>query len=115
MLAMGGANLKVEVTIQDLAAFGEAIANKVIDAFNEKLAKQEQRAEDTKNVPWLSTAQVCKKLGIGRSTLFGYNQQGIILPVKIGGQNRYNPEDVSKLLTRQGMPAAAVAHPDVMA
>lgn len=115
MIQLTGASLKLEVTIQDLAAFGEAIAKKAVVDLKTMLAEKAERDKQAEECPWLSAAQVCKKLGIGKSTLYNYRNLGMITAHKIGGQIRFDPADVMRLLGQSGLPEAAVAHPDVMA
>ncbi len=97
-LAMGGGNLKFEITASDLADFGKAIAQQVIDAFQKKLEDAEMEARRRDAAVYLTTTQLCEKLGVTKSTLWHWRQRGILTPVKVGGQNRYDPNAVKRLL-----------------
>ena len=47
---------------------------------------------------YLSSGQVCEKLGIAKSTLWLWQKRGIIAPKKVGSHNRYALSDIVRLL-----------------
>ncbi len=103
-LSMSSNNLKFEVSAKDLADFGKAIAQQVIDEFKEKLEQADIAARRQYEGAYLSSTQICEKLGISRSTLWQWRQRGVLTPIKVGGQNRYDPEAIKQMLGESKVP-----------
>ena len=50
---------------------------------------------------WLSTQDTCDLLQIGRTTLYHYEQNGKLIPSRIGRKLFFNREDIEKLLMKK--------------
>ena len=60
---------------------------------------------------YLSSGQVCEKLGIAKSTLWLWQKRGIIAPKKVGGHNRYALSDIVRLLNNGQLGNVPVDYP----
>lgn len=48
--------------------------------------------------PYLSHSEAAAYLGVAESTLYGWVSQGKIIPLKVGGLNRYRRVDLDRFL-----------------
>ena len=60
---------------------------------------------------YLSSGQVCEKLGIAKSTLWLWQKRGIIAPKKVGSHNRYALSDIVRLLNNGQLGNVPVDYP----
>lgn len=76
------------VSSEDLESVVRGILEEVISASN-----------DEKDETLLSIRQAASLLGVDRSTLWRWEKQGYLKPVRIGRKVRYKQVDVKKLTT----------------
>ncbi len=50
------------------------------------------------SVTYLTREQVMAKLNVVPSTLWRWQKRGYLVPVKVGGENRYRSTDIDKIL-----------------
>lgn len=87
-----GANVKVELTPEDLKKFAESIVERTIVAHG-KIMTQESEMEET----YLNTREVCALLGVCEGTLITWAKRGYLVPRKVGGKNRYAKSDIQRI------------------
>ena len=87
LMEIGGGNLKLEVTAADLTKFAKDVVDMTLAARSKELTKTGANAINGET--YLSSGQVCEKLGIAKSTLWLWQKRGIIAPKKVGSHNRY--------------------------
>lgn len=95
LMELGGGNLKLEVTVENLHKFAQDVVEQTLSAKSKALTGTKAAGET-----WLNTRQVCEKLGIAKSTLWLWQKRGYITPKKVGGHNRYSMTDVLRLITQ---------------
>ena len=61
-------------------------------------ADLEREIERKQSVEYLTGEQVMKKFNIVPSTLWHWKKRGYLVPVKIGGQNRYKSTDIDRIV-----------------
>lgn len=81
-------NVSVTVTVEDLKAFAEEVANQVISSLD-KASKEE--------TVWLSPEQVAQRIGVDKSTLWRWNKTGYLPGTKFGNKLRYRESDVERI------------------
>ena len=96
LMEIGGGNLKLEVTAADLTKFAKDVVDMTLAARSKELTKTGANAINGET--YLSSGQVCEKLGIAKSTLWLWQKRGIIAPKKVGSHNRYALTDIIRLL-----------------
>lgn len=62
------------------------------------LADMEHAVAQKNAVTYLTREQVIEKLNIVPSTLWRWQKRGYLVPVKVGGENRYRSTDIDKIL-----------------
>ncbi|MGM9927153.1 MAG: phBC6A51 family helix-turn-helix protein, partial [Bacillus sp. (in: firmicutes)] len=73
ILASGAANVSITVSAEDLRVFFAEVAQQVIN--------QEKAAEAARNAdPTMTQAQVCKFLGVSKSTLWRWERDNYLSP-----------------------------------
>ena len=75
------------ITMETLEEFGKSVAQAVIDSF---LAKKEEI--------YLTTKQAAKKLNVDPSTLYRWEKDNYLRPVRLGSKRRYRLSDIEKLM-----------------
>lgn len=91
-LLQEGANVQVNMSAQDLRAFG-------LNLLSEFAAQEASRKEmEAKGESYLSTNQVCKVLGVNRSTLWRWAKDGYLAPINMGGRSRYKQSSITKIM-----------------
>ena len=88
-----GANVKVEVSPDDLKMFAESVVERTL------IAKQKIEEENPSEKPevYLSTKEVRKILGVCEGTLITWAKRGYLVPVKVGNKNRYAMSDIKRI------------------
>ena len=86
-LIQSGANVKIEVSIEDLKDFGRDIAKESFEA----LQKQAKKESD---VRYITGNKVCEILDISRVTLWQWDKKGITKPIRMGNLKRYLSSDI---------------------
>jgi excisionase family DNA binding protein len=77
-----------------LTAFEKWIDRMITNAVEKALNASQPTAEEP---IWLSSAQVCKRLDIDRSTLWRWSKEGYLPGTKFGNRVRYKLSDVERV------------------
>lgn len=64
----------------------------------ETKAELEQSISDSKAETYLSGEKVMETMGISKTTLWRWKQRGYLVPVRIGGNDRYRMSDIKKIM-----------------
>lgn len=90
-LAKSHPNITIGVTITDLIEFHrDVIADTKKELEMAIVAESEER--------YLSEKQVCDILDVDSSTLWRWKKKSYLIPVKIGGKNRYKKSEINRIL-----------------
>lgn len=89
-LIQSGANVKIEVSIEDLKNFGRDIARESFQA----LQKQAKKESD---VHYITGNKVCEILDISRVTLWNWDKKDITKPIRMGNLKRYLRSDIDAI------------------
>lgn len=81
-------NISVTVTLADLKEFALAVVNEVM------AARQAEREEEK----YLSPDEVAEMMGVCTNTLWRWNTQKYLCPVKVGRKSKYKWSEVKKIL-----------------
>lgn len=87
-LVVMGNNISVNVSVADLKEFALAVANEVM------AARQAEREEEK----YLSPDEVADMVGVCTNTLWRWNTQKYLCPVKVGRKSRYKLSDVKRVM-----------------
>lgn len=86
----------VHVSLEDMSSVIRNILaeelKKVGDYFNQDTTKSDDLEE------YLTREEVCKKLKVSNTTLFNWNNEGVLLNYKVGRRVYYKKEDVKALI-----------------
>lgn len=80
--------ISVTVTLADLKEFALTVANEVL------AARQAEREEEK----YLSPDEVAEMMGVCTNTLWRWNTQKYLCPVKVGRKSRYKLSDVKRVM-----------------
>ncbi len=58
----------------------------------------EQQITDANTETYPSSEQVAKILDVDKTTLWRWANKGVLMPIKIGGKNRYKMSDIKQIL-----------------
>ena len=94
-LAQCAPAISITITAEELKEF----ATQLIAETKQQL---EQEVSDNKAVTYLSGENVMDMLKISKSTLWRWKQRGYLIPVRIGGNDRYLSTDIDRLLQKGG-------------
>ncbi|MBO4570457.1 MAG: helix-turn-helix domain-containing protein [Bacteroidales bacterium] len=81
----------IAVRAEDLVEANTRLINKVRLDLEREIA--EKRA-----ITYLTRDAVLEKLSVAPSTLWRWQKSGYLVPVKVGGENRYRSTDIDKIL-----------------
>lgn len=84
-----GSNVTVNVSVTDLEEFAMFIMHE---------AKKEA-AEHIKEETYLTPPEVAKMIGVSTNTLWRWEKDNYLVPLKIGRKSRYRKSDVEALIT----------------
>lgn len=84
--AADGANITLSVTPSDLKEFALAIIEEVKE-------KEEEKPEE-----YMTPADVMKICGVSSNTLWRWNRDKYLCPIKFGNRNFYKRADIEKLM-----------------
>ena len=90
-LAQCAPAINLTVTASDLKEFAALL----IAETKEQL---EQEIAETKGEAYLSSEKVMERLEISKTTLWRWKQRGYLVPVRVGGNDRYKLSDIKKIL-----------------
>jgi hypothetical protein len=90
-LAQNAPQINLTITAADLRNF----ASELISQTKEQL---EQEISDSKAETYLSSEKVMEMMEISKTTLWRWKQRGYLVPVRIGGNDRYRLSDIQKIV-----------------
>lgn len=61
-------------------------------------AELEQKISDSKGDTYLTTERVIEMMGVSKTTLWRWKQKGYLVPVRIGGNDRYKLSDINRII-----------------
>ena len=91
LLQTEGANVKLEVSGEDLLAFSNDLINRAVA----ELAAQTAQSKEEK---FYSKSEVLELCDVCDTTLWHWNKRGYLKRVKVGSKVRYRKSDVDKVL-----------------
>ena len=97
ILSAGNANIKLEITSEDLRNFSEELISRAV---NEVATAMQDNKEDC----LLSKEETKKRLGVCDATLWHWDKKSYLKPVKVGSKVKYRESDVNKILGVQNKP-----------
>lgn len=71
------------------------IINEIID---ERIALFEKRNEEKQNEELVTSEKLMELLGVSKTTVWRWKQRGYLVPVRIGGNDRYRMRDIKKIM-----------------
>lgn len=92
-LVRNGANVTLAVSINDLHEWSKGL-------IAETKRELEQSVVDQKSETYLTAKQTSEKLDVDPTTLWRWEKQGILLPVRAGKKRRYKMSDIKSMLNR---------------
>ena len=81
----------IAVPVGDLITANEQLVERT-------LADLERAVVEKRETVYLTRDQVLAKLNVVPSTLWRWQKRGYLVPVKVGGENRYRSTDIDKIL-----------------
>lgn len=81
----------ISVQVKDLVSANERLVERTIADLERMIAERRETIYMTKE-------QVLAKLNVAPSTLWRWQKRGYLVPVKVGGENRYRSTDIDKIL-----------------
>ena len=91
MLAKEAPGTIISVPVGDLVEANKRLVETAISGL--------ERAVSAKDSAVLLTReQVMKKLNVVPSTLWRWQKRGYLIPIRVGGENRYRSTDIDKIL-----------------
>lgn len=90
-LAQFAPTINLTITAGDLKEF----ATQLIAETKEQL---EQSISDSKAETYLSSEKVMQMMEISKTTLWRWKQRGYLVPVRVGGNERYRLSDINKIM-----------------
>ena len=82
------ANVQIVVTLSDLKEFALTVASEVM------ASKEEYR--------YLTPDDVSEMLGVSKNTLWRWEKEKYLIPIKVGRKSRYKQSDIDKILEGRG-------------
>ena len=76
----------------------EDLKQTIINAIDEARRRMEKEIALNNSEVLLTTKQVTERLSISRTTLWHWVKKGYVIPVEIGGKQRYKLSDVNTIL-----------------
>lgn len=97
ILTAGNANIKLEITSEDLRNFSEELISRAVNEVATAM-------QDSKDDCLLSKEETKKRLGVCDATLWHWDKKGYLKSVKVGSKVKYRESDVNKILGVQNKP-----------
>ena len=85
-------NVLLLVSSNDLKEFAEYIVKRTIDLIEKGTVLNEEI--------YYTRDQVVKILNVNPATLWNWSNKGYLIPVKVGGLNRYKKSDIDRIIDR---------------
>lgn len=82
------ANLQIVVTLSDLKEFALTIVSEAM------AAKEAERKEEK----YLTPDEVADMVGVSKNTLWRWEKNGYLIPIKFGRKSFYKQSDINKIL-----------------
>lgn len=79
------------VRVEDLIKANNRLIDKVRADLEREIARQHE-------IVYYKSEQVVEKLNVDPSTLWRWKKTGYLVPVNVGGQNRYRSTDIDRIL-----------------
>ena len=83
-------NVLLLVSSNDLKEFAEYIVKRTIDLIEKGTVLNEEI--------YYTRDQVVKILNVNPATLWNWSNKGYLIPVKVGGLNRYKKSDIDRII-----------------
>jgi len=90
-LAQCAPAINLTITASDLKNFAALL-------IAETKAELEQSISDSKAETYLSSEKVMQMMEISKTTLWRWKQRGYLVPVRVGGNERYRLSDIKKIM-----------------
>lgn len=90
-LAQSAPAINLTITAGDLKDFAALL-------IAQTKAELEQSISDSKAETYLSSEKVMEMMEISKTTLWRWKQRGYLVPVRIGGNDRYKMSDIKKMM-----------------
>lgn len=90
-LAQCAPAINLTITAGDLKDFAALL-------IAETKAELEQSISDSKAETYLSSEKVMQMMEISKTTLWRWKQRGYLVPVRVGGNERYRLSDIKKIM-----------------
>lgn len=68
------------------------------EIMDERIALFEKRNEEKQNEELVTTEKLMELLGVSKTTVWRWKQRGYLVPVRIGGNDRYRMRDIKKIM-----------------
>lgn len=81
----------IAVRAEDLVEANNRLIDKVRSDLEKELAQRQ-------GVTYLTRDEVIERLSVAPSTLWRWQKRGYLVPVKVGGENRYRSTDINRIL-----------------
>ena len=81
----------ISVQVKDLVSANERLVERTIADMERMIAERRETIYMTKD-------QVLAKLNVAPTTLWRWQKRGYLVPVKVGGENRYKSTDIDRIL-----------------
>ena len=72
------------------------ILNEIIDERIDFVIKKWEEANNIEGL--LTTEKAMELLSIGKSTIWRWKQRGYLVPIRVGGNDRYRIQDIKKIM-----------------
>jgi len=89
-------NVNLTVRAEDLTEMVRFTVSETIK--HQSVEKQVIKKLETDDEKYLTAKEAALKLGVVLSTLWRYNKNGNLKPIKIGGKRAYRMSDINKIL-----------------
>jgi len=90
-LAQSAPAINLTITAGDLKDFAALL-------IAQTKAELEQSISDSKAETYLSGEKVMEMMEISKTTLWRWKQRGYLVPVRVGGNDRYKLSDIKKIM-----------------
>ena len=90
-LAQCAPKINITITAADLRDFATEL-------ISQTKAELEQSISDSKAETYLSSEKVMQMMEISKTTLWRWKQRGYLVPVRVGGNERYRLSDIKKIM-----------------
>lgn len=84
-------DLTVSISIKDLMAANRSLINETKEELTRTIT-------ESKREMYLPREKVLEMLGISPTTLWRWQQCGYLVPISVGGRNRFKLSDINKIL-----------------